>query len=126
MPKRFVYKRLPIKVSEYRRPITNPSFVLEKNLKAIHGIYVTCDQEAKVFDATARVEINGEELFPQDFEVQNLFAYASVPVNDRIFDLGAFPAGNGVVKVTVYDGSAPSGPIAQPYTLSFYFKCEAY
>lgn len=119
--RRFVYKKIPVAITAAGRYITHPPYVLDKNVKAVHAITLTADDESRVFNLTHRVEINGQELLPQEFEARVIYAYASVPVNDRYFDLGAEPAGNGVVKINCFDRSA-SG--FAPYNVNFYLKCE--
>ena len=120
-PRRFVYKKIPVTINAAGKYIGHSPYVLDKNIKAVHAITVTADDESRVFNLTHRVEINGQELLPQEFEARVLYAYASVPVNDRYFDLGSEPAGNGVVKITCFDRTA-SGFAA--YNVNFYLKCE--
>lgn len=119
--RRFVYKKIRITINEAGRYISNAQFVLDKNIRSIEAITLTSDNEEKVFNLTQRLEINGVELLPQDFEARVIYAYASVPVADRYFDLNSEPAGNGVVKITCFDTSASAGFTA--YHVNYYLKC---
>lgn len=116
-----MYKKIRITINEAGRYISNAQFVLDKNIHSVEAITLTSDNEEKVFNLTQRLEINGVELLPQDFEARVIYAYASVPVADRYFDLNSEPAGNGVVKITCFDTSASAGFTA--YNVNYYLKC---
>jgi hypothetical protein len=119
--RRIVYKKIQLKITEPGKYIQHPNFVLEKNIEAVLAITMTADDEEKVFKLEQRLEINGNEILPQDFEARVLYAYASVAVNDRYFDLNSEPAGNGSVKITCLDRSPTTGYV--PYNVTYYLKC---
>jgi hypothetical protein len=119
--RRIVYKKIQLKITEPGKYIQHPAFVLEKNVEAVLAITMTSDDEEKVFKLEQRLEINGNEILPQEFEARVLYAYASVAVNDRYFDLNNEPAGNGTVKLTCFDRSPALGFV--PYQVTYYLKC---
>ena len=123
--KRFVYPKIVIPITAAGKYITNPDFRFDKNVTHIEGVSLTTDNEDKIFGLQQRLEINGNECLPQDFEARLLYAYASVGTGDRIWDLNAEPAGSGIAKITCFDTSTP--PVAPavfiPYTATFTFKC---
>jgi len=116
-------KRFDIQVTAPSTSFTQ-TFELEKTITKIKGLLFTSDRDDLLYyRGAARVEINKEEIFPIEYESKLLMSGLNVSPNDRFYDLGGLPPGNGHVKVqyqdTNYDGAA-----FVAYRVSLYLDCE--
>jgi hypothetical protein len=117
-----IYKRFDLKVSEAAKAISQ-SFELDKNIVAVKGLYLTSDRrDLLYFRGSQRIEINKDELFPEDYLSELLMSGLNVPVNERYYDLGAVDPGNKIVKMDFKDSNAGGG--FAPYTVSLFLKCD--
>src|SRR5258708_4929020 len=95
------YKRFTI-------PVTNAvtsynfKFVLDKDVTIVRALLVTADRPDLLFyRGSQKIEISGEEIFPEDFESRLLMSGISVQPDDRFISLAdgrGVPAGNGEIK----------------------------
>jgi hypothetical protein len=83
----------------------NKKFELDKNIKLVRAIMLSSNKPNQLFfRGSQKLEINGEELYPEDYESRLLMSGISVPPNERYVDLGdAVLAGNGEVKIVFKD-----------------------
>jgi hypothetical protein len=98
---------------------------LDKNAEILFGVAVTSDSESKLYyRGSQKIQINDQELFPEDFESKLLMTGLSVSPNDRMVNVGLVRTGNALVEVWYKDTQHPSAPFA-PYRVTFYFFSKA-
>jgi hypothetical protein len=106
--------------------ITYPKkFDLDKNVKLVKGILINSNKPSLLFyRGSQRIELSGEELFPEDYESKLLMSGISVPPDQKYADLGDdLLAGNGELKVQYKDTDNSSAPF-EAYQVSVYLMCE--
>lgn len=122
--KKFVKKRYSFIVDT---PIATYSkkFDLDKNIKLVRGILMSSDKpDLLFFRGSHKISVNGEELFPEDYEAKLLMSGISVPPDQKYADLGdGVIAGNGEVKIS-YKDAENSTTIFTPYEVNMYLMCE--
>ena len=117
-----IYKRFDLKVNEANKSVSQ-SFELDKNIIAVKGLYITSDRrDLLYFRGSQRIEINKDELFPENYLSELLMSGLNVPVNQRYYDLGSIDPGNKIVKMDFADTNAQL-PFT-PYTVSLFLKCD--
>lgn len=117
-----VYKRFDLKVTQANKSFSQ-SFELDKNYVKVKGLMLTSDRrDLLYFRGSQRIEINKDELFPEDYLSELLMSGINVPVNQRYYDLN-IDTGNKIVKVDFKDSDAFGAEFA-PYTVSFMLKCD--
>lgn len=98
-------------------------FELEKTIGRITGLLVTSDRDDLLFyRGTQRIEINGNEVFPEDYESKLLMSGISLQPNQRFFAVDLEP-GNGMVAFTYTDSNHPNVVFAA-YRVSLYLQAE--
>lgn len=124
-----VYKRFDITVAQPNTSVSQ-TFELEKSILTIKGLLLTSDRDDLLYaNGSARIEINGEEIFPELYESKLLMSGINVPPNKRYHELNNLQPGNGRVKIEYTDGVPGSGAAlpaieVQPYRVSLYLHCE--
>jgi hypothetical protein len=100
-------------------------FDLDKNVKFVHGMLLSSDKPNLLFyRGSQKIEINGEEIFPEDYEARLLMSGISVSPDQKYADLGdGVLAGNGEVKVTYKDTDNPAA-FFESYEVRIYLMCE--
>ena len=117
-----VKKRFDISVTEPDK-IFSKSFELDKNIVSVKGILFTSDKDDLLYyRGSQKVEINKEEIFPENYESKLLFSGINVSPNSRYYDLGNQPAGNGTIKVE-YKDTEDTRAAFVPYRVSLYVEC---
>ncbi len=117
-----VKKRFDISVTEPDK-IFSKSFELDKNIVSVKGILFTSDKDDLLYyRGSQKVEINKEEIFPENYESKLLLTGINVSPNNRYYDLGSQPAGNGTIKVE-YKDTEDSRAAFVPYRVSLYVEC---
>lgn len=77
---------------------------LSKNTVRVKGIQLTSDFPNKLYyRGTQRIEIGGDELFPEGFDAKVLLSSISVAPRERFFDLGEVLPGDLSVKIRYQD-----------------------
>ena len=77
---------------------------LPKQTKAVKGIQLSADYPDKLYyRGSQRIEIGGEELFPDNFDSRLLMSSLAVAPRERFFDLGAVAPGDLSIKVRYKD-----------------------
>ena len=122
--KKFVKKRYSFIVDT---PSTSYSkkFDLVKNIKLVRGILISSDKpDLLFFRGSQKITVNGDELFPEDYESKLLMSGISVPPDQKYADLGdGVIAGNGEVKIS-YKDSENSTTSFSSYEVNMYLMCE--
>ena len=117
-----IYKRFDLPVTEANKTFSK-TFELDKNIVSVKGLYLTADRrDLLYFRGSQRLEINKDELFPENYLSELLMSGLNVPVNQRYYDLGNIDPGNKLVKMD-FKGSNGQFPFA-PYTVSLVLKCD--
>jgi hypothetical protein len=117
-----VKKRFDISVTEPDK-IFSKSFELDKNIISVKGILFTSDKDDLLYyRGSQKVEINKEEIFPENYESKLLLSGINVSPNNRYYDLGSQPAGNGTIKVE-YKDTEDTRAAFVPYRVSLYVEC---
>jgi hypothetical protein len=98
---------------------------LDKNAEILFGVAVTSDSETKLYyRGSQKIQINDQELFPENFESKLLMTGLSVSPNDRMVNVGLVNTGNCLIEVWYKDTQHPSAPFV-PYRVTFYFFSKA-
>jgi hypothetical protein len=100
-------------------------FELDKNVKVVRGLLMNSNKPNLLFyRGSQKIELSGQELFPEDYESRLLMSGISVPPDLKYTDLGDdLEAGNGEIKVNYKDTENSSAPF-EPYEVSVYLMCE--
>lgn len=124
MEKRWVDKIYAFMVESEGEPV-NKKFDLDKNVKLVHGIMMSSDRPDLLFyRGSQRIELSGEELFPEDFESKIFMSGMAVAPDDKYRSLGnGVVAGNGEFKIQYKDSSNVNAPFAA-YKVIVTLLCE--
>lgn len=96
-------------------------FELDKNAETLFAIAITSDSDDNLkLRGSQKIQINDQELFPEDFESRLLMADLSVPPDFKTARIGCVNTGNGKVEIWFKDTPHPAAPFS-PYRVSFYF-----
>jgi hypothetical protein len=119
---KLVYKRFIIQVTGANQSY-NKKFELDSNTRTVTAMQVTADRPEQIYNrGSQRIEISGDELYPEDYETKLLMSGISVAPDARFVELGEVSPGNGEVKILYKDFN---GPVAfSSYNVVFIFKCE--
>lgn len=119
-----VYKRFYITVDTAANSY-NQKFDLDKNIALVLALQVTSDHpELIYYRGSCRIEINGDELYPEDYDARLLMSGLTVPADDRFVQLGdGVVAGNGEIKV-LYKDIANTAAAYQTYQFVLIAKCQ--
>jgi hypothetical protein len=100
-------------------------FELDKNIKIVKGLLLNSNKPNLLFyRGSQKIELSGQELFPEDYESKLLMSGISVPPDLKYADLGDdLLAGNGELKISYKDTENSSAPF-EAYEVSVYLMCE--
>jgi hypothetical protein len=100
-------------------------FDLDKNVKVVKGLLLSSGKPNQLYyRGSQKIEISGQEIFPDDYESRLLMSGLSVPPDNKYADLGDdVQAGNGEVKVYYKDTDNSLAPF-DAYDVSLYLVCE--
>jgi hypothetical protein len=103
----------------------NKKFDLDKNVRVVLGLLVSSDNPRLLFfRGSQRLEISGDELYPEDYESKLLMSGISVPPNEKYVELGnGVVAGNGEIKMLYKDTDNSNAPFTT-YKVTLVIKCE--
>ena len=100
------------------------TFELDKTVTKILGLLVTADREDLMYyRGSQKIEINRQEIFPEDFESKLLMSGINVSPNQRYYELGGMDPGNGKIKMDYKDVNNTLAVFAA-YRVSIYLDCE--
>lgn len=124
MEARLVDKVYSFTVESQGAPV-NKKFDLDKNVKLVHGIILSSDKPNLLFyRGSQRIEISGDEIFPEDFESKLLMSGIAVPPDQKYRSLGnGVIAGNGEVKIQFKDTPNPNASFTS-YKVIIVLQCE--
>ena len=118
-----VKKRFDIDVTQANTTVTK-TFELDKNITGIHGLLFTSDRDDLMYyRGSQKVEINREEIFPENYESKLLMTGLNVSPNERYYKMNGMAPGNCKVKVDFKDTNDDRLPFAA-YRVSLYLDCE--
>lgn len=118
-----IRKRFDINVQEADTTVSE-KFELDKTATTISGIVITSDREDLLFfRGEQKVEINGKEYFPEDYESKLLMTSLNVPTNNRYYDFKNAEPGNGIINFAYTDHNHAQAPFT-PYRVSMYVQYE--
>jgi hypothetical protein len=100
-------------------------FDLDKNVRLVHGILLSSDLPHLLFyRGSQRIEVNGDELFPEGYESKLLMSGMAVSPDQKFRTLGnGVVTGNGEVKLQYKDTANPSAGFT-PYRVIMVLQCE--
>ncbi len=109
----------PFTVSEANKLITIDNLELPKHTKIVKGLQLISDYPDKLYyRGSQRIEIGGEEIFPDGFDSKILVSSVSVAPRERFFDLGDVLPGDLSVKVRFEDTDHSAVAFGAGYTVS--------
>ncbi len=118
-----VKKRFDIDVTG-ANAIHSKTFELDKNVEKVHGILFTSNRDdLTYYRGSAKVELNSEEIFPEDYETKLLMSGLNVSPNDRYYNLGGIKPGNFKLKIDYKDTTDARLAFAN-YRVSIYLDLE--
>ena len=101
--------------------VVKKQWELDHNAEILLGVAITSDHENQLYyRGSQKMQINDQELFPENFESKLLMTGLNVSPNDRMVKVGRIESGNGLVEVWFKDTNHPSTKF-QPYRVTFYF-----
>jgi hypothetical protein len=120
--KNIVKKRFDIRITEPNK-IFSKTFELDKTIATIKGVLFTSDKDDLLYyRGSQRIEINKQEIFPENYESKLLMTGINVAPNLRYYDVDV-PVGNGSVKVE-YKDTNDGRTGFEAYRISIYLSCE--
>lgn len=100
------------------------TFDLDKTITHVRGILFASDRDDLLYyRGSQKVELNNQEVFPENYQSKLLMSGINVPPNLRYYKLRRVPVGNGKLKVE-YKNTSDSRTGFEPYTISVYVDCE--
>lgn len=119
---KIIYKRYTIAVDGANASYSK-KFDLDKNIKSVTAMQITSDKPEQIYNrGSQKLEISGDEIYPEDYETKLLMSGISVAPDSRFVELGNVQPGNGEIKVLYKDFN---GPVAfSAYSVVLIFKCE--
>jgi len=118
-----IKKRFDIDITGHDA-VFSKTFELDKNITAIHGLLFTSDRDDLLYyRGSQKVEINREEIFPDDYESKLLMSGINVSPNERYYHLPGIQPGNRKVKVDYKDTNYSAAAFTN-YRISLYLDCE--
>lgn len=105
--------------------LVSKKFDLDKNVKLVRGILLSSDKPNLLFyRGSQRIEISGDEIFPEDFESKILMSGMGVAPDQKYRSLGnGVVAGNGEVKIQYKDTNNPNASFTT-YKVMVVLQCE--
>jgi hypothetical protein len=120
---RLLKKRFDLSVMEKDKTVSK-TFELDKTVSNIRAVLLTADKDDLMyFRGTVKIEINKEEIFPENYECKLLMSGINVAPNQRWYDTGSRPSGNGEVRVDYRDQEDGRSSFV-PYRISIYLLLE--
>lgn len=117
-----IIKRFDIQITANNQSITKP-FELDKNVIAVNGMLLTSDKDDLLYyRGSQKIEMNGDECFPDNYESKLLMSGINVPPNQRYYKLDNTSPGNGTIKFSYQDNEDGRGQFT-PYRVSLYVYC---
>lgn len=124
MDRKEIYKQFSFIVDNANSSY-NRKFELDKNIKLVRGIQMSADKPSLLYyRGSQRIEISGDEVFPEDYESKLMMSGISVAPDQRWVDLGSgVQTGNGEVRILYKDSDNASASFTT-YKVIVVLKCE--
>jgi hypothetical protein len=121
--KQIIKKRYDLKINE-AGSIVREQFELDKNVSKVNAILLTSDKEDQLYNrGSQKIEINGQEIFPEKYESKLLMSGINVSPNDRFYKLENIGVGNRIMKVEYTDNNEARSSFSA-YRVSVYLELE--
>lgn len=118
-----IKKRFDIDISA-ANAVHSKTFELDKNITTVHGLVITSDRDDLLYHRGAqKIELNRQEVFPENYESKLLMSGINVSPNDRYYNLGGLLPGNGKLTVAFKDSNYLDWTFVA-YRVSIYLDCE--
>lgn len=112
-------KQFTFEVNEPGKVYSPAKWELPKKTKFVKGIQLTSDHPEKLYyRGSQKIEIGGEEIFPEGFESRILMSSLSVAPRERFFELGQVLPGDLSVKPRFEDQEQEKAAFAGGYMVS--------
>lgn len=109
----------PFNVERSNATVGVPPFELPKHTLYIKGIQLISNHPDRLYHrGRQRIEIGGEEIFPEGFDSKLLMASVGVAPRERFFDLGRVLPGDLSVKIRFEDRDHNSASFEDGYEVS--------
>jgi hypothetical protein len=117
-----IKKRFDLSVTEPNK-VFSKTFELDKSITHLKALLLTSDKDDLLYyRGSQKIELNKEEIFPENYESKLLQSGINVSPNQRYYDLGSKPVGDGSIKLE-YKDSHDSRAGFMPYRVSLYVDC---
>lgn len=121
--KQIIKKRYDLQITE-AGAVKREQFELDKNVSKVNAILLTSDKEEQLYNrGSQKIEINGQEIFPEKYESKLLMSGLNISPNDRFYKLENIAVGNRIMKVEFAD-SNDSRSVFSAYRVSVYLEME--
>lgn len=121
--KQIIKKRYDLQITE-AGAIKREQFELDKNVSKVNAILLTSDKEEQLYNrGSQKIEINGQEIFPEKYESKLLMSGLNVSPNDRFYKLENIAVGNRIMKVEFTDNNDTRSSFSA-YRVSVYLELE--
>ena len=118
-------KLFTFRVDEEEKSYSPTKWELPKKTKFVKGIQLTSDYPDNLYyRGSQRIEIGGEEIFPEGFESRILMSSLSVAPRERFFNLGQVLPGDLSVKIRYRDTPHDRTRIDDGYQVSVILLLE--
>lgn len=115
----------PFKVETANNTFNVSPFELPKHTTFIKGVQLISDHPDRLYHrGRQRIEIGGEEVFPEGFDSKLLMASVSVAPRERFFDLGDVLPGDLSIKIRFEDRDHNAAPFEEGYGVSLVVLIE--
>ena len=122
---REIRKTFSFLVNEANKLYTPVKWELPKKTAFVKGLQLTSDFPNKLYyRGSQRIEIGGDELFPEGFDSKILISSISVAPRERFFDLGEVQPGDLSVKVRYEDKDHERAVLGNGYQVSLVLLFE--
>lgn len=122
---REIRKTFSFQVDEADKLYTPVKWELPKKTAFVKGLQLTSDFPNKLYyRGSQRIEIGGDELFPEGFDSKILISSISVAPRERFFNLGEVQPGDLSVKVRYEDKDHERAVLGNGYQVSVVLLLE--
>lgn len=122
---REIRKTFSFQVNEAGKLYTPLKWELPKKTAFVKGLQLTSDFPNKLYyRGSQRIEIGGDELFPEGFDSKILISSISVAPRERFFDLGEVQPGDLSVKMRYQDQDHERAVLGNGYQVSVVLLLE--
>jgi hypothetical protein len=120
---KFFSKDFDVKVTEAGQTVKK-IVELDKSVKFItHFTILSNREDLAYYRGTFRLEINKDEIVPENYSAKKVMCWASVGANDRLKSIGRACTGNGLINFE-YKDTDDGLTSFQPYTVTLSVEGE--